>query len=388
MKEIGIVTGTRADYGIYFPVLKAIEASPDLTLRIMACGAHLSEKYGYTADVIVNDGFKISEKLETLEEVDNPCGIALSIGRGVKEFAKSFSKNTPDLLLVLGDRYEMFAAAIAAMPFILPIAHIHGGEATEGLIDEAIRHSITKMSHFHFVSTQAYANRVIQMGENPETVYVTGAPSLDNIKNIKLMTKSELELDLDLVFFERPIIVTYHPVTLEFTETAWQIEQLLIALTKINRPIIITYPNADTSGSLIIETVDKFAESNQNIRAFSNLGTRRYFSLMAIADAMAGNSSSGILEAASFRLPVVNIGNRQKGRVRNENVIDVGYSEKEISNGLAKALSSDFKAKMGSIKNLYGDGQAAERIVNILAGAKIDTSVVQKSFYDLEFIID
>ena len=383
MRTIGVVTGARSDYGIYLPVLRAIEADNRLRLKLIAAGMHLSPEFGYTVEVIERDGFEIADRVEMLVSADTPRGISKSMGLGTIGFAQVFADLSCDILLVLGDRFEMHAAVVAALPFAVPVAHIHGGESTEGLIDEPIRHSITKMSHIHFVSTGAYQRRVEQMGEEPWRVTVSGAPSLDNLRHVDLMSREELEQATGLVLTPSPILVTFHPVTLDYRNTGEHIQALLGALASVAAPVVFTYPNADTSGRVIIEAISEYVDRHEEARVVENLGTDAYFSLMSHASAMVGNSSSGIIEAASFQLPVVNIGNRQRGRVRGTNVIDVDADTESIAGGIRRAVRPDFRSSMDGLKNPYGDGHAAERIVERLKSIALDQSLIVKRFHDL-----
>ena len=379
---MGVVTVGRSDYGIYLPILKAIQSGPDLDLRLIVSGAHLSPEFGSTIRSLEADGFPIAERVEMLLSSDSPEGVAMSAGLGVMGFAQAFGRFTPDVLLVLGDRFEMQAAVVAALPFNIPVAHIHGGESTEGAIDEQVRHSITKMSHLHFVSTERYAQRVIQMGEDPWRVTVSGAPGLDNIRAITPSSREELEGQLGLDLSSPTLLATYHPVTLEYADTSEHMREFLAALVEIGHNVVITYPNADTSSREVINQIHQVSSQHPQIRFHANLGTQRYFSLMRMAAAMVGNSSSGIIEAASFELPVVNIGSRQRGRIRGRNVIDVGYSRSEILGGLEAALSPEFKRGLYGLANPYGDGHAAERIVGKLKCAELGRSLIMKRFYD------
>lgn len=383
MRTISVVTGARSDYGIYRPVLRAIQDDPDLALRLIACGAHLSHDFGHSVDDIEADGIAVSERIETLLGYDTPEAIARSTGRGVTAFAESFAHTRPELLLVLGDRYEMFAAAAAALPFAVPLGHIHGGEATEGLIDEAIRHSITKMSHLHFVATEAYRTRVIQLGEAPDRVTVSGAPGLDNLHGLEYQPREVLADIVGLDLSTAPLLVTHHPVTLEYEDTEIHIDTLLQVLAGISRPKIFTYPNADTQGQIVIAAIDRFVAAGEDAVAVPNLGTRTYFSLMREAAAMVGNSSSGIIEAASFGLPVVDIGNRQRGRVRGANVIHAEPSGDAIRTALDAALSPEFRDSLSGMANPYGDGRAAGRIVRVLRDTPLDRALIEKRFHDL-----
>lgn len=383
MRTIGVVTVARSDYGIYLPVLRAIEAEPDLRLHLLVGGMHLSPEFGLSVQAIEADGFPIAERVEMLLSSDTPEGIAKSIGMGVLGFAQALGRSRPDLLLVLGDRFEMLAAVSAALPFDLPIAHIHGGETTEGAIDESIRHALTKMSHLHFVATEPYRDRVIQMGEEPWRVHVSGAPGLDNLRALDLLSPGELEAVIGMALAVPPLLVTYHPVTREHGDAQTQIAELLAALQTTTRPIIFTYPNADAEGRIIIEAIDRFVQTHPRAKAVVNLGTRAYLSLMRQAAAMVGNSSSGIIEAASFALPVVNIGSRQRGRLRAGNVLDCGYERQQIAAAIEKAVSAPFRESLADLTNPYGDGQAAERIVSVLRSVELDRRLTTKRFHDL-----
>ena len=381
MRTVGVVTVSRSDYGIYLPVLRRIQADPELELHLMVSGMHLSPEFGMTIKTIEADGFHVDERVEMLLSSDSPEGVAKAMGLGTIGFAQAFARFQPDILLVLGDRFEMHAAVVASLPFKIPVAHIHGGESTEGLIDEAIRHSITKMSHLHFVSTECYAERVVQMGEEPWRVVVSGAPALDNLLEFSLLSCQELAERYDLDLADPPLLVTYHPVTLEYENTEYHVRELLAALDEAELPVVFTYPNADTQGRLIIEMLIEYAKRNNRSRVAVNLGLQPYFSLMSHATAMVGNSSSGIIEAASFKLPVVNIGNRQRGRMHSTNVINKGYSRKEILNGIRTAVDPVFQRGLADLVNPYGEGNAAGLIVNRLNETTIDDKLLLKRFY-------
>ena len=381
MRTIGVVTVARSDYGPYLPILRRIQADPDLRLHLIVGGMHLSPEFGLTAEAIRQDGFDIAERVEMTLSSDSPEGVAKSMGLGTIGFAHVYGRLLPDILVVLGDRSEMHAAVVAAVPFRVPVAHIHGGESTGGAIDESFRHSITKMSHLHFVSTETYARRVIQMGEEPWRVVVGGAPSLDNLANIRLLSARELGEQEGVDLSEPGLLATFHPATLEYESTETHMKELLAALEAAGLPIVFTYPNADAKGRLIIDQIRKFAAGYHRARVLPNLGTQAYFSLMSHALAMVGNSSSGIIEAASFKLPVVNIGDRQRGRVRGKNVIDTGYSRAEVLAGIEKVTSSRFRDGLHDLENPYGDGNATERIVNTLKQVKLNHDLIRKSFY-------
>ena len=386
MRTIGVVTVGRSDFGIYRPVLEAIRQDPALELYLIVSGMHLSPHYGATVQAIEDEGFVVDERVEMLLSSDSPEGVAKSMGLGTIGFAQAYAHSRPDILLVLGDRFEMHAAALAALPFNIPVAHIHGGEVTEGAMDEALRHAITKLSHLHFTSTERYARRVIQLGEEPWRVIVSGAPGLDNLNTVSLLSVTELEKRFGLRIDEPPLLVTFHPVTLEYTQVENQISELLQALDASGYPVIFTLPNADTGNSVIRQKIAAYVGVHlQTAQAVENLGTQGYFSLMKFAAAMVGNSSSGIIEAASFELPVVNIGTRQGGRVSGINVLDVGYDHSEILDGIQRAVSSALRQSLQGMQNSYGDGQAAQRIVSRLREVPLDEKLIIKRFYDLPF---
>ena len=384
MRTIGVVTSSRADYGIYLPILRRLSKEPGLETRLFVTGMHLSPDFGRTVEAIEADGFAIQQRVEMLLASDTPEAIAKSMGLGTIGFAQAYSRWRPDMLVVLGDRFEMHAAAVAAVPFKIPIAHIHGGEVTEGAIDDVFRHSMTKLSHLHFVSTEVYAKRVIQMGEEPWRVTVTGAPSLDNLNGFVPIALKELEALVGMALPEGGfLLVTFHPVTLEYERAGEQADALLAALASAAIPIVFTLPNADTAGRVIRERILSFVGRTPTARAVESLGTRGYFSLMARAAAMVGNSSSGLLEAPSFHLPVVNIGTRQRGRLRAGNVLDCGSTQDEIVIALAKALSPKFTLSLSDVVNPHGDGDAAERITAALKDVSLDARLVAKRFLDI-----
>jgi UDP-hydrolysing UDP-N-acetyl-D-glucosamine 2-epimerase len=383
VRGIAVVTGSRAEYGLLKSVLAGITQSADLTLRLLVCGMHLEPAFGRTVEAIEIDGFSISDRIETWSGADTPEAIAASISHGIAGFAKAFAKERPHLLLLLGDRYDMFAAAIAALPFALPIAHIHGGELTEGAIDEAMRHSLTKMSHLHFVANEVYRDRVIQMGEQPQRVFISGGPAIDVIHSTRPTPRTELEQRVGITLEPAPMLVTFHPVTLEYGAAATQSRALMAALATVERPILFTYPSADTAASAIIAAINEFVAQRANARVVKSLGTADYLGMMAISAAMVGNSSSGIVEAPSFGLPVVNIGNRQRGRLRAANVIDCEAESGAIAAAIERAVNLDFRASLKGLVNPYGDGHAAERIVRVLREVPLDANLVEKRFYDL-----
>ncbi len=381
MRTIGVVTVGRSDYGIYLPVLWKLQAAEECHLQLMVSGMHLSPEFGLTVQAIESDGFPIVERVEMLLSSDSPEGIAKAIGLGVIGFAQAYGRCQPDILVVLGDRFEMYAAALAALPFKIPVAHIHGGELTQGAMDDSLRHSITKLSHLHFVATEEYARRVRQMGEEPWRVIVSGAPALDGMQECAA-SRPELESSFGLDMTVPPILVTYHPVSLEYEQTAWQVKQLLAALERAALPIVFTAPNADVAGRTVAALIREFVTTHPIARYVATLGRSGYFGLMRHAVAMVGNSSSGIIEAPSFQLPVVNVGTRQQGRVRAVNVIDVGYEAEAISAALARAVSPEFRHTLAGIQNPYGDGHAAERIAGALTEVRLDNAMIMKRFCD------
>lgn len=380
MRTIAVVTGSRADWGISAPIARAVVRDPDLALQLLVTGMHLSPEFGATVDAVEADGFSVAERIEMLLSSDTPEGIAKSIGVGTLGFAQAFGRRRPDLLVVVADRFEMLAAASAAVPFRLPIAHIHGGESTEGAIDDVIRHAITKMAHLHFVATEHYAERVRRMAEEPWRVTVSGAPALDTLLALPPLSREQLRDRHDVRIDDDTLLVTYHAVTLEHDRTEAQVSELLAALTEIGRPVIFTYPNADTSGRRIIAMIRAFAAAHPRAQVVVNLGTEAYASLMRHVAAMVGNSSSGLVEAASFRLPVVNIGTRQGGRLRPRNVIDTAPVRDEIVAAVSMATSEAFRATLTDVVNPYGDGKAAGRIVSRLRDVPLDDALLRKRF--------
>jgi len=373
MRRIGVVTTSRADYGLLLPVLKRIRASRDLALQLFVSGTHLSARHGMTVREIEADGFAIAARVPLPLGGNTPEAVAKAMGRATSSFAGVYKRFRPDLLLVLGDRFEMHAAAAAAVPFGIPLAHIHGGEITLGAMDDQFRHSLTKLSHLHFAATKEYAGRIIGMGEEPWRVTVSGAPGLDNLRTMRLLSKRQLEKSYGIDLSMPAILITFHPVTLEQDNTEIYIDHLLEPLGRLSGcHLVFTAPNADPGASAIRKRILRFVGSSERAFFVENFGTQGYLSMMARAAAMAGNSSSGILEAASFRLPVVNIGTRQEGRTRGRNVIDTGYGARQIGAAIALALSKEFRASLRGLKNPYGDGKAASRIVSVLRDTRLD----------------
>ena len=382
-RRIGVVTVSRSDYGHLRPVLEGIRRDADLELVLFVAGMHLEPDFGSTALEIEADGFAIAERIPMFERGDSPEAVAASTGRGVEGFARAFARRRPDLLIVLGDRFEMLAAAVAALPFALPVAHIHGGEISEGAMDNQIRHAITKLAHLHFASAEPHARRIAQMGEEAWRIHTVGGPGIDRIATMEALTREALARELALPADRPWLLVTFHPVTLEYLDTACHVDELLAALEKTDGTLVITYPNADTSGRLIIERLEEFAARHPGrCRVSRNLGDRLYLSLLRHADVMIGNSSSGLIEAPSFGLPAVNIGARQRGRLRGANVIDVEPARDEILRGIETAQTPAFRARARAAANPYGDGRAAPRIVEVLRTVPLDAGLVQKRFAD------
>jgi UDP-N-acetylglucosamine 2-epimerase (non-hydrolysing)/GDP/UDP-N,N'-diacetylbacillosamine 2-epimerase (hydrolysing) len=383
VRTIGVVTVGRSDYGIYLPLLRRIDADPDLELELFVSGMHLSPAFGHTIDAIGRDGFRVTERIETLLSSDTPAGMVKSLGVGLLGFAQVFERRRPDILVVLGDRFDMYAAALAALPFRIPVAHIHGGEVTAGAIDDALRHSMTKLSHLHFVATAEYGRRVRQLGEDEWRIVVSGAPGLDNLRILAFATPRELESQFALRLQPAPLVVTFHPVTLEYEQAEWQVAELLAALDEARLPVVFTLPNADAGHAIITSRIRMFVRGCADRWMVDNLGTSAYFGLMKTAAAMVGNSSSGLIEAPSFGLPVVNIGTRQVGRVRARNVIDVGYDREEILAGIRRAVDPAFREGLQGMPTPYGDGRASETIVERLKAVSLDERLLVKRFCDL-----
>jgi len=383
MRKICIVTATRAEYGLLKPLLDLIQKSDELELQIIATGAHLSPEFGLTYTQIESDGFKIDEKVEMLLSSDTPSSIVKTMGVTMLGFADVLPRLNPDLLVILGDRYEMLAVASAATIFRIPIAHIHGGEVTEGAYDDAIRHAITKMSHLHFASTEPYRNRIIQMGEQPERVFNVGAIGLDNIRDLQLLSKEELEKDLGIKFKKYNYQVTFHPETLGNLSVAEQFQNLLNAIKEQEDSFFVfTKANADTDGRIINQMIDEFVKANQHkSKAFTSLGTLRFLSVVKQCDAIIGNSSSGIVEAPSLKTATLNIGDRQKGRVQAESTINVESNEEEIKKGIKKIHDTSFKESVDTLDNPYDKGGAALEIFRQISKSKINSTI--KSFYSL-----
>lgn len=385
MKKICIITGTRAEYGILKPVIEKVCQTNGLELQLVVTGMHLSSEFGLTYREIEQDNFPIAAKIEMLLSSDTSVGISKSMGIALIGFADYFETYKPDIVVILGDRYEMLVAALAAMIARIPIAHIGGGDLTEGAIDEAIRHSITKMSHLHFAATEEYRNRVIQLGEHPSTVYNVGALGVENIKTIKLLSRKEVEESLEFQFTDNTIMVTYHPVTLENMTAQKQFRSILDVIDNHKElSVIFTKANADTDGRIINQMIDEYVALNSDrCKAYTSLGQVRYLSTLQFCKVVVGNSSSGIIEVPSFGIPTVNIGDRQKGRTRSASVIDCGNSLQEIENALHIALSREFREGLINVKNPYEKLGTSDTIIQIISDSMDKGIDIKKKFYDI-----
>jgi len=382
-RKICVITGTRAEYGLLRWVMQGIKDDADLKLQVIATGMHLSPEFGLTYKAIEADGFDIDRKVEILTSSDTPVGIAKSMGLGMIGFADALNDLNPDLIVILGDRFEIFSAVATALVARIPVAHLHGGETTEGAFDEAFRHSITKMSHFHFVAADEYKQRVIQLGEQPEHVFLVGGLGVDNIKRLQLLDRNALEADLSFKFDKKNLLITFHPVTLETSSAVTQMQALLAALAKLEDiQLIFTMPNADTDGRALIKMVEKFASQHSNAHAFKSLGQLRYLSCIAQVDGVVGNSSSGLLEVPSFKKGTINIGDRQWGRLQAASVINCEPNQKSIADGINMLYSPEFQVNLSQVSNPYGEGGASEKIVSTLKIINIK-NIVKKVFYDL-----
>ena len=384
MKKICVVTGTRAEYGLLYWLLKEIETNNELELQIIVTGMHLSPEFGLTYKEIEKE-FKINKKIEMLLSSDTSVGISKSMGLAQISFAESYDELKPDIVIVLGDRYEIFSATSAAMIARIPIAHIHGGEKTEGAFDESIRHSITKMSHLHFTATNEYENRVIQLGEDPSRVFNVGGMGIENIKRLKLLSKDEFEKSIEFKLNIKNILVTFHPVTLENSTAKEQFQQLLDAIDELeDTNIIFTKANSDTDGRVINQMIDEYVTKNSHKSiVFTSLGQLRYLSALQYVDAVVGNSSSGLAETPSFKIGTINIGDRQKGRIKASSVIDCEPNKDSVLKSFEKLYSKDFQETLKTTINPYGDGCASKKIVEILKNVDLG-NILKKSFYDLK----
>jgi GDP/UDP-N,N'-diacetylbacillosamine 2-epimerase (hydrolysing) len=382
-RKICFVTGSRADYGLLRCVMQEVKVDPELTLQVIATGMHLSSIFGLTYKDIEADGFVIDRKVLALSDDDTPVGIGVAMSNVLVGCAEAFRDLRPDIIVVLGDRFEIFAAVSAALVARIPIAHLHGGESTVGAFDEAMRHSITKMSHLHFVAAKEYRDRVIQLGESPERVFLVGGIGLDNLKSLQLLAKQELEASLNLKFDKKSLLITFHPVTLEDGTEESQITELFSALSELeDTTLIITFPNADTGGQSLIKIIEEFVQKHKNAKAFPSLGQVRYLSCLSIVDAVVGNSSSGLIEAPSFRKGTINIGERQLGRLQASSVINCLPERVSILAAIKKLYSNDFQLQLSETINPYGEAGGSSKVVEILRTVSTN-GIVKKSFHDL-----
>ena len=382
-RKICIITGTRADYGLLRWVMQGIKDDQYLTLQIIATGMHLSPEFGLTYREIEHDGFQIDRKVEMLTSSDTSVGIAKSMGLGMIGFADALSELRPDLIVVLGDRFEIFSAVSAALVARIPVAHLHGGELTEGAFDDAIRHSITKMAHLHFVAAEEYRQRVIQLGEQPDRVFLVGGLGIDNIKRLTLLDRIELERSLNIKLGTKNLLITFHPVTLEMATASEQMAELLGALAKLkDTQLIFTMPNADTDGRVLIRMVEAFVAQQTNAHAYTSLGQLRYLSCISHMDGVVGNSSSGLAEVPSLKKGTINIGDRQRGRVQAASVINCDPNCANITAAIEKLYFPVFQHELNNVKNPYGDGGASEKVVEIIKNHALD-GLLKKTFYDI-----
>lgn len=384
-RKICVITGTRAEYGLLYWLMRDIESADDMELQLVVTGMHLSPEFGLTYRQIEADGFTISCKVEMLLSSDTPVGITKSMGLAMSGFADAYAELEPDLVVALGDRFEIFSAAAAATVARIPVAHLHGGETTEGAFDESFRHSITKMSHLHFVAAEEYRRRVVQLGEDPGRVHTVGALGIDNIKRLSLLSRDQLEDAIGFKLGKRNLLVTFHPVTLEQSTAQVQLKELLLALDRLeDTRIIFTKANADPDGRVINQMIDEYVEAHPSISiARDSLGQLNYLSAMQYIDGVVGNSSSGLIEAPTFKVGVVNIGDRQRGRLKAENVIDCVPERKDILAAMQRVFSREFKDGLVNTKNPYGDGGAAEKIIEVIRSYSLD-DILKKSFFNLE----
>lgn len=387
MKKICVVTATRAEYGLLRPVIEKIDKDSQLELELVVTGMHLSEKFGCTYLEIEQDGYEINEKIEILSDDNSSLGICSTMSVVIKEFACYFKKTSPDMLIILGDRYEIFAVASAASIFRIPIAHLYGGETTEGAFDEAFRHSITKMSYLHFTATEQYRQRVIQLGEDPKRVFNVGSLGSENIKNLSLLSKEELEKSINFKFNKPVALVTFHPVTLEDESVKKQFSEVLNSFEGQNQiKIIFTKANADTDGIIINEMIDDYVASNPDRTvAFTSLGSLRYLSTLKYCTLVIGNSSSGIIEAPLFKIPTINIGNRQRGRIQVESIINCETKIEDIKKAISLALSEEFSSYIKHVKTPYEKENTSFEIVRIVKILLQDGNLdLKKEFYNLD----
>lgn len=386
-RKICVVTTSRAEFGLLRGLIGAIRSDPSLRLQVIASGMHLAPQFGRTLREIEAEGIKLDRKIDMQLTGESSLANLKSIGLGLSGFADAFAKLKPDIVVLLGDRFELLAAAISALMLRIPIAHIHGGERSEGAIDESVRHTITKMASLHFAATESYRLRIIQMGESPKRVFNFGAPGLDLLYGSALLTRPQLEEEIGFLLHDPVALVTYHPVTLDRGGVDTQIRCLVGAIKTSGIKAIFTMANADAQGARINARLSALcAKVPERFKWIPHLGHRRYLSCLQHCAVMIGNSSSGLTEAPSFRLPVVNIGDRQRGRVRAANVIDVVCSQADILQGIKKACSPRFRTSLRDMQNPYDryhDGRTSERIKNELKRVTLSDDLLKKSFHDL-----
>lgn len=383
-RKICVVTGTRAEYGLLYWLMRELKSDQEIKLQIIVTGMHLSPEFGLTYKEIEKD-FKIDRKLEILTSFDTSLDTSKAMGSAQISFAETYEELRPDIIVVLGDRYEIFSAVTAAMIARIPVAHIHGGEATEGLVDEAIRHSISKMSQLHFTATEDYKNRVIQLGEHPSRVFNVGGMGIENIKRMELLTKVEFEKSIGSKLNKKNILVTFHPVTLEASTSKKQFQELLYSIDELNETkIIFTKANSDTDGRIINQLIDEYtAKNNSKAIAFTSLGQLRYLSAMQFVDAIVGNSSSGLIEAPTFKIGTINIGDRQKGRLKADSVIDCSPERENIKKAFEELYSDKFQSDIKTSKNPYGDSCASTQIIKVLKTVELE-NILKKEFFNIE----
>ena len=383
MRKICVITGTRAEYGLLYWLIKEIEKDKDLKLQLIVTGMHLSPEFGLTYKEIEKD-FLIDKKIEMLLSSDTSVGVSKSMGLAQISFAEAYEDLKPDILVVLGDRYEIFSAASVAMIARIPIAHLHGGETTEGAFDEPIRHSITKMSHMHFTATEEYKNRVIQLGEHPRTVFNVGGLGIENIKRLKLLNKEEFEKSINFKLNQKNILVTFHSVTLESDTTREQFQALLDVVDGLeDTHTIFTKANSDTDGRIINQMIDKYvAKNSRKSTVFTSLGQLRYLSALQFVDSVVGNSSSGLAEVPTFKIGTINIGDRQKGRMQADSIINCMPSKKSILEAFKDLYLKEFQDSLLNVINPYGDGCASGRIAKKIKKLNLK-NILKKSFYDV-----
>ena len=382
-RRICVITGSRAEYGLLRLLMQGIRDDEQCELQLVATGMHLSPEFDSTYQAIETDGLRIDRKVEILLSSDSAVGIGKSVGLGVISFAEAFEQLRPDLIVVLGDRFEILAAVTAALFFRIPVLHLHGGEVTEGAVDESMRHAITKMSHVHCVASEEYRHRVIQLGEQPKRVHCVGGLGVDAIKQVRLLDRAELEASLDFKLKDRNLLITFHPATLEGESAAHQMAELLAALSELrDTGLVFTWPNADAGGRQLIAMLQDFVAGHANSRAYPSLGQLRYLSCMSLCDGVIGNSSSGLLEAPTLKKGTVNIGDRQRGRLQADSIINCRPDCQEIRTAVERLYSSTFQVSLAGVRNPYGDGGASDRVLTLIKQLQLE-GLAQKTFHDL-----